>query len=398
MIPKVIKNEDEYELALARIDSIFDAQPDTPEGDELELLSLLVERYEDEAFPIDLPDPVSAIRFRMEQQGLKAKDLVPYFGSASKASEVLSGQRNLSLAMIRRLVKGLNIPAEVLLREPGAELDTEFTSLGADKFPIGEMLKRNWFGHFEGSARDARKNLEDLLPRFLPDKHRSTFVAAFNRNHVRSGKKVDCHALRAWHIRVATVAMRDELPEFCLDDINEEFLRHLVRLSLLDAGPALACELLEKSGIHVVIERHLPGTYLDGAALKLPNGAPLIALTLRHDRLDNFWFTLVHELGHVLHHLYSDEITAFFDDIETQEVDSVEQEADRFAQKTLIPDEIWKQSTIYTKPTALGIKQLADQLHISPAIPAGRIRFERKNYKIFSELVGQKRVRCLFEE
>lgn len=98
---RIIKTEADHEEALARIEEIFDAKPGTAEGNELELLSLLVEKYEEEVFPIDLPDPVSAIRFRMEQQGLRNKDLVPYIGSASKVSEVLSGQRNLSLTMIR---------------------------------------------------------------------------------------------------------------------------------------------------------------------------------------------------------------------------------------------------------------------------------------------------------
>ena len=89
-----------------------------------ELLLLLVETYEEAAFPIDLPEPVAAIRFRMEQQELKPKDLVPYIGSKSKVSEVLNGRRPLSLTMIRKLVTGLGIPAEVLLREPGAKLET----------------------------------------------------------------------------------------------------------------------------------------------------------------------------------------------------------------------------------------------------------------------------------
>ena len=131
MNARVIKNEHDYEAALARIESIFDAAPGTLEGDELELLALLVERYEDEQFPMDLPDPIQAIRFRMEQQGLKAKDLVPYIGSASKVSEVLSGQRNLSLNMIRNLVKSLEIPANVLLREPGDVVNRNVDMLDA---------------------------------------------------------------------------------------------------------------------------------------------------------------------------------------------------------------------------------------------------------------------------
>jgi len=118
MKPKIIKTEAQYEAALARIEKIFDAKPGTPKGDELELLLLLVETYEASAYPIDLPDPITALRFRMEQQGLKPKDLIPYIGSKSKVSEVLSGQRPLSLTMIRKLVAGLKLPPDVALREP----------------------------------------------------------------------------------------------------------------------------------------------------------------------------------------------------------------------------------------------------------------------------------------
>src|SRR3989442_1501181 len=115
MKAKVIKTASEYATALARIDKLMDAKANTPQGEELELLSLLVHEYEEKAFPIDQPDPVTAIRFRMEQQGLKPRDLVPFLGSRSRVSEVLSGRRNLSLKMIRALASGLGIPADVLL-------------------------------------------------------------------------------------------------------------------------------------------------------------------------------------------------------------------------------------------------------------------------------------------
>jgi HTH-type transcriptional regulator/antitoxin HigA len=117
MKPKVIKTEAEYQATLARIEAIFGAKPGTAKGDELELLLLLVESYEDQTYPIDLPDPIEALRFRMDQEGLKPKDLIPYIGSKSKVSEVLSGRRALSLTMIRKLVAGLHFPAEVALRE-----------------------------------------------------------------------------------------------------------------------------------------------------------------------------------------------------------------------------------------------------------------------------------------
>ena len=123
--PKVIKTTVEHERALARIEELFTAKPGTPDGDELELLLLLVETYEAKEFPIDLPDPIEAIRFRMQQANLKQKDLIPIFGSKSKVSEVLNGKRELSLSMIRKLASELGIPTEVLLQERGAPLDDD---------------------------------------------------------------------------------------------------------------------------------------------------------------------------------------------------------------------------------------------------------------------------------
>ncbi len=113
---KPIHTAADHEAALARLDTLFDSAPGTSEGDEAEVLTLLIQHYEEKHFPIGLPSPVDAIRFRMEQQNLKPKDLVPYLSSPSKVSEVLSGRRRLSLAMIRNLI-GLGIPAEVLLQE-----------------------------------------------------------------------------------------------------------------------------------------------------------------------------------------------------------------------------------------------------------------------------------------
>jgi HTH-type transcriptional regulator/antitoxin HigA len=116
MKPKIIKTEEEHAAALARVESLMDAKPGSAKEEELELWSLLVERYEQEHFPVDLPDPVEAIKFRMEQEGLQQKDLVKYFPGKNRVSEVLNHKRPLSIGMIRALHRGLRIPAEVLLR------------------------------------------------------------------------------------------------------------------------------------------------------------------------------------------------------------------------------------------------------------------------------------------
>jgi HTH-type transcriptional regulator / antitoxin HigA len=115
MKPKLIKTRKEYKEFLKRIEKLMDAKPRTSQGEELELLATLVDIYEREYEPIPPPDPLEAIRFRMEQEGFKPKDLIPFIGSRSRVSEVLSGRRPLTLRMIRKLHCALGIPAESLI-------------------------------------------------------------------------------------------------------------------------------------------------------------------------------------------------------------------------------------------------------------------------------------------
>jgi HTH-type transcriptional regulator / antitoxin HigA len=119
---KVIKSEEEYEHALEMVEELMDLSPEpgTDEGDILELLILLISVYEKEHYPISMPDPIEAIKFRMQQQELSQNDLIPFLGSRSKVSEVLNGKRPLSLTMIRALHNGLGIPAEILLQKSAA--------------------------------------------------------------------------------------------------------------------------------------------------------------------------------------------------------------------------------------------------------------------------------------
>jgi len=114
---KLLKTKNEYEQALNRLDEIFDAKPNTPQGDEFELLSLLIDNYEAEHYVIDLPHPIEAIKFRMDQMGLKQKDLVSCFGDMARVSDVLNLKRKLNLNYIRQLNKKLHIPLEALISE-----------------------------------------------------------------------------------------------------------------------------------------------------------------------------------------------------------------------------------------------------------------------------------------
>ena len=114
---KPIRSEYDYDMALKRLEKIFDSEPGTKEGDELEILALLIEDYEDKHYPIGPPDPIEAIKFRMEQMGMKQKDLGTILGHKSRASEILNKKRKLTLEMIRKLSRELKIPTEVLVQE-----------------------------------------------------------------------------------------------------------------------------------------------------------------------------------------------------------------------------------------------------------------------------------------
>lgn len=113
---KPIKNEADYQAALAEIELLFDATPDTPEGDRLEILTTLVEVYEDKHYNLPMPDPIEAILYHLESRGLSRRDLETYIGSRARVSEVLNRKRPLTMEMIRNLHTGLGIPAEILIQ------------------------------------------------------------------------------------------------------------------------------------------------------------------------------------------------------------------------------------------------------------------------------------------
>lgn len=395
MQAKIIKTETEYDQALVRIDELMDATPDTPEGDELELLITLVELYEAKEYAIDLPDAVSAIKFRMEQQELKQKDLVPYIGSKSKVSEVLSGKRPLSLSMIRQLHAGLGIPAEVLLQEQGADLPVIPDGLDWHSFPLAEMLKRKWI-NFKGTLPEAKVHAEELLATWAEPLGVDALQPTLLKQHIRGRNNGNPYSLSAWRIRVSLLALEQDIPTYRAGAVDHDFISDLVKLSYLTNGPLLAKEYLLKNGIHFVVEPHLKSTHLDGAAMRLPSGAPLVAMTIRHNRLDNFWFTLCHELAHLCLHLDKDDWLLFFDDLDCLEKNGVENEADVFAAEVLIAQDKWQESGLCRTSSPSEVKAFAESQRIHPAIPAGRIRREQKNYKLLTRLIGNGEVKKLF--
>ena len=391
---KVIENETEYGETLSSLEGLLDLDPapGTAENEKLELLTLLVEDYESLQYEFIPPTPIEAIKFRMEQQKLNPRDLIPYIGSRSKVSEVLSGKRSLTLSMIRALSAGLGIPANVLIQEQNQD------DIDWDRFPIKQMIAWGWIPAPE-HPRSTRS--EKILRPFFAEAGNLQLQAVFYRSssHIRSGRSMDDHALTAWSARVLVKASENPpTVKYKAGVLTEKFLREVAQLSISETGPLLARDLLREQGIQVVVERHLPRTYLDGAIIMTDKLSPVIGLTLRHDRIDNFWFTLMHELAHLALHL-ENENSIFYDDLDMEaEDDPREREADYLAGEALIPDEAWNQSPASHLRSPEAAEHLAKQLNIHPAIVAGRMRHEFKAYRLLNNLVGHKKVRRLFPE
>lgn len=398
MEPKIIQDDTQYDRALEELEELILQDPDegTEERGKIELLSLLIEDYENQSYQIPLPDPIEAIKFRMEQAGLRQRDLVHIIGSRSKVSEVLNRKRSLTLSMIRALHSSLGIPAEVLLQEEDPA-HLEFADIDWDAFPLKEMVGRGWV---HATDEEIEEDSPDVVRRFLEPLGDLQLAAALYRktDNVRSARTMDRYALAAWTARVILRAREDSDEDGTTGEVDHQTMKELARLSLSKEGPRLAVEFLKALGISLIIEPHLSGTYLDGAAIFDDPEKPTIGMTIRHDRLDNFWFTLMHELAHVVLHRHM-ELGSFYDDLDFNDhEDPLEREADELAGEVLIPQDDWERSPASKLRSAEAADHLARQLGVHPAIVAGRIRHESNNYRILSQLVGYEEVRKHFPE
>lgn len=254
--------------------------------------------------------------------------------------------------------------------------------------PIKELIKREWVR--------AESAVEDLKEMFSNSGSLLNF--AYHRKSTFNGKEAKSISLLAWESRVRILgeeALKEN--EVTYFEANPNWIPELVALSVHEDGPVRAQEYLLEKGIALVIEPHLKGTYLDGAALLSNLGFPIIGMTLRHDRLDNFWFVLFHELGHVFKHLYNNHGVSFVEEnVMSTSGDTIEDEADTFALNSLIPPEKWKTCTSRAMPKKKVVESDAARNKVHPAIIAGRIRREKNKYTLLSTLVGNNLVRRMF--
>lgn len=337
----------------------------------------------------------------IREEILKSPEKSVYLRIANDVSqEEIAGILRIDIEEVKRQEAYLNKKLDVIsllkindyLEEKiSNNLDANSSQVSWDKFPVKEMLRRGWL---PSGDSDPINYIKELVIDIFGN---GRYEVALHRKFSFNGNFPSEYSLFAWQIQVLRkakeITKQSKIPQFSKDS---SWLSQLVRISTDPKGPLKAQEFLLSKGIILIVEPHLPSTYLDGAAMLLPNtSTPVIALTLRHDRLDNFWFVLLHELGHVFLHL-DDERIAIFDEDVGMTTDQIEIEADQFALSNLISDEQWDicMCRFYLNEDAL--KEDAENLNIHPSIIAGRIRKENNNYQIFNDQVGLKQVRKLF--
>ena len=345
--------------------------------------------------------PSILIRARIAQ-GLTQRELAELVGLKEQQIQRYESDE-YATANLRRL-ENIAIALKLNITEV-AELNIDNKSNDAitpqefdwSQFPIREMYRRQWFEGFDGSLAAALEEANNLVPDFMKRVIGKPAIA-LHRKRVRAGSPPDEYALLAWECRILSLASKVNLRgSYGARAIDDQWISGLSFISEKPDGPLLAKEHLEKAGIALVVEPHLTGTHLDGAAL-LSSRGPVIGLTLRYDRLDNFWFVLFHELFHVIKHLRRRGLVSIFDDLESESTDKLEREADSSAGEALISQSIWDLALARYVRSSESVLKLAKELHISPAIVAGRIRHEANNYIILNDLIGQGQVRKLFPE
>lgn len=334
----------------------------------------------------DFSSPSETIKQFLNHSGQPESYISKVLGSRSRAREILTGKRNLSISDLRALRDNLGIPPDLLLGYPESLTDNENYS----KYPIPDLVKYNLIP----KAKRGQKGIENIIINFFDNApfDREKAKDACFRQSIRKNEKSDTYALQAWLAAVSYQSLKYPTTN-AYGGINEDILRTLVRLSVFSDGPVRAINYLRELGINIIIMPHFKKTYLDGAVFKIDNN-PIIGLTLRYDRVDNFWHTLLHELSHLLlGHI--DNNAMLFDDMEIRVDNGIERDADDYAKQIYVHQYKWNEFKAH-RISVTAICAFANELGISPAIIAGRYRYETGKYKMYNTLVGCGEVRRHF--
>ena len=237
---KVVKNDTQYRKYLEVIERLVIGDPhsETPEGARLELLAKLVSDYEKARYVFQVPDPIDVIQFKMEERGLKQKDLAELLGGKNRVSEVLSRKRSLTLSMIRSLNRYLDIPVELLIREPEPEQISNF-EISKDDLPYETMVSRGWI---EDSVSPS-----EVIKRYF---YSSIGSPVFLRNTLTFGVSPKTNFTRIWlwlsRVKELARASIPKIGKFSHGSLDMDFLKYVARLSWMDNGPRNAIDFLSE--------------------------------------------------------------------------------------------------------------------------------------------------------
>ena len=250
------------------------------------------------------------------------------------------------------------------------------------------MERRGYFGN--KTLKEFGKS--ELVRNFFAALTQKQPAVLYRKTIFRTAPRTDNNSLLAWGTRVLQKAAEMHVPTiYKKGTVDLLFMRQVLKLSTEETGPLLVQDYLKQHGVKLIIEPHLPKSHLDGATFFVDESNPIIGLTIRHDRPDNFWFTLMHELAHVALH-YEKGIEYFFDEElqnkEGKETDPKEVEADTLAEEAILPKSKWETSAAKTTPNQFSTEDLANELHVHIAVIAGMIRFKHQNFFYLSKMVN----------
>ena len=329
---------------------------------------------------------------------LSQKDLARRLGMAEQQIQRYEAERykSISLHRFQKVAHALGIGLQVDMKP--AEQGWAVSYSAPSNEELSKVLRHaRANGWLEGGEPDNK--VGDQLKTHVADHVFHYGIPSLLRTGLNVTDDVGDWVLLSWKAQVTRIAERvieERSPVY--RPMNVSWLVDLVHLSQFDDGPIRARELLLDHGIVLVIEPHIVGMKVDGAAF-LVDGVPVIGLTLLRDTIDNFWFTLIHEIAHIVLHYRTGLAAGFFDDMTlpngaaSASVAEMEQEANVFAGNLLIPEDVWRRSPARIARTPEPVDKLAGQLGIHSAIVFGRIRMERNDFSVFSNRIGRGLVR-----
>lgn len=426
----MIKNEKEFAVAKAELRSFDEAFDDFDVVEEMESgVDPIIAKAQRDSYAqkiLDLKQEIETYEKLVSGQTTKLPvNSIESLGEALIAARLSKGFNQRQLAefaglkeqQIQRYEKDLYASANIRrLSLIANALDVSFdgiitsskpkvTKLGSVKglavslFPFSKMKTSGWFGEeVKNQARLSEEEKRVALTNFF-DRCSESSGNALHRKTTSSVSDERRASLLAWQSQVLFRAQEisDKFPRF--SPIRSEVINGLAKLSSDDDGIPKLIETLSSYGIIVIFEPHLPKTKIDGAALSLNNGKhAVIGMSVRYNRFDNFWFVILHELGHLVRHWDQVKSLGIIDEeIGADAMQLIEREADEFAENAILPMSVWKGSMVRFSKDSSQVIKFANRHEIHPALVAGRIRRER-GYKEFPELVGEGEVKKILEK